>query len=49
MRKCKGCESDCLFCVDASEMFESIDTKGAFLFWPSVVIAVIAIAAWWLS
>lgn len=30
------------------EPIEKIDTRGAFLFWPCVVLALIAFTAWWL-
>lgn len=49
MRKCKGCDADCLFCHDSPEWLEKIDTKGAFLFWPCVVIGIVAVTTWWLS
>lgn len=50
MGKCKDCDMKCEgMCFRDWRPIEKIDTKGAFLFWPSVIVAAIAIAAWWLS
>lgn len=47
MKKCKGCDSDCVgMCMKTWESLEKIDTKGAFLFWPCVVLALIGFIVW---
>lgn len=50
MKKCKDCNADCVgMCMYTWEPIEDIDTKGAFLFWPCIIFAVIGLVAWWLS
>jgi len=50
MKKCKDCDADCVvMCMYTWGPIEKIDTKGAFLLWPCVVVALIGLIAWYLS
>lgn len=47
MKKRKDCNAGCSgMCIHTWEPIEEIDTKGMFLFWPCVAVAVIALFAW---
>lgn len=48
MGKCKDCKENCVgMCMHTWEPIEKIDTKGAFLFWPIIILSLVGFFVWW--